>query len=228
MTITGSLSSFPCPLPPTKSNSPQTAGTSATPRSIPVGVPAPADSLREAYVLRFGFGHRSTYLNSYRDSSGAWETVDLNLAKIFRRFETAQKTAALLKARVLRVLVDQRCHNPRMAVFHNPNQPSQAPMLQEKGPSGGVLRMMHPAPFRPLTSLELLCKLTVESGGGIFAGVQRGFRAGAKHCQSLALFNSPETRATSALPLSELSSEAVRRAILASNQKFKRSTGDAA
>ena len=72
----------------------------------------------EGFVLRFGFGARSVYLRQY-EIFGRQETVELSLAKIFRDYDSATRTAEILKARVIRIITDADGSNPRIALLHN-------------------------------------------------------------------------------------------------------------
>lgn len=77
-------------------------------------------------------------------------------------------------------------------------------------------------PQEDLTALELLAKLAIESAGAIYAGLQRGFVSKEKKHPILALFNSPKTHATLALPVRELSSASIRKAIAESDRRSER------
>jgi hypothetical protein len=78
-------------------------------------------SPREGFVLRFGFGPKSTYLRRYLETSGVEKTADLNLAQVFHNREMAARTAELLGARVVKIFTDADGGNPRLALLHNQN-----------------------------------------------------------------------------------------------------------
>lgn len=67
------------------------------------------------------------------------------------------------------------------------------------------------------SSVEMLCRIMVEVGGGVFVGV---CPAVPKRAEKLILFNSPKTRATLGCFVSELSAELVRSKIAASDAAF--------
>lgn len=67
------------------------------------------------------------------------------------------------------------------------------------------------------SSVEMLCRIMVETGGGIFAGLWPAIHGRA---ESLVLFNSPNTGTTLGCPVSKLSAELVRLKIAASDAAF--------
>ncbi len=64
------------------------------------------------------------------------------------------------------------------------------------------------------SSVEMLCRVMVETGGGVFAGVCPGIQG---RSEPLVLFNSPATGTTLGCLISELSAELVRSKIAASD-----------
>ena len=66
-------------------------------------------------------------------------------------------------------------------------------------------------------SAEICCRVMVETGGEVFAGVWPAIRG---RSEQLVLFNSPTTGATLGCLISELSTELVRLKIAASDAAF--------
>jgi hypothetical protein len=62
-------------------------------------------------------------------------------------------------------------------------------------------------------------KACVQAGGGVWVGIQESFK---DVDESLVLFNSPFTKSTLALPVSEVSVEAVMDKIQGSDKSFKK------
>ena len=67
-----------------------------------------------------------------------------------------------------------------------------------------------------LSARELLCALIVESGGGIYMGIQE---AEAPGCEALCIFNT-HFGASLALPVLDLSSKAVREKLAKAHRDF--------
>ena len=69
---------------------------------------------------------------------------------------------------------------------------------------------------------EILYKIMTELGGGRFRGIQRGFRnRHGRWVEALALFDSPATKTTLAIPVSQISAHAVRQHIAKSDAQFQ-------
>ena len=73
------------------------------------------------------------------------------------------------------------------------------------------------APLSIPSAIEICCRIMVETGGAVFAGVCPAIRG---RSEPLVLFNSPATGATLGCLISELSAELVRSKIAASDAAF--------